>query len=315
MTSDSNAGMMPSATNPETAGPVEPPPLKLAARHWTRWVGPGISTMVLFAVIYQLRYLDLKELWRLLPTSPYFWIAFFFAYMITPFADWLIFRRLWNLPVSGVAALVRKMVSNDLLLNYLGEVYFYSWVRRNATITTAPFGAIKDVSILSALAGNVVTLILVLLCWPWFGFLHRNVQGNSIEYSILFVLALSLAITLFRNRLFSLPPRDLWITTAIHMARIFISLILTAYMWNCLMPELDLVWLLLLSTLKLLLSRLPFVPNKDLAFAALAAFFVGHDNIVVTVMALMASISFATHLVVGAVLGALDLLKEGQTTP
>lgn len=311
MTVDSEGGMTMSPASP--AAPVEPPPLKLAARHWTRYVGPAISLLVLGAVLYQLRFLDFEQLWRLLPTSIHFWVAFFVAYMISPFCDWLIFRRLWHLPVSGIAALVRKMVSNDLLLNYLGEVYFYAWVRRNSTITAAPFGAIKDVSILSALAGNVVTLLLVLICWPWFGFLHRNVEGNSIEYSILFVLALSLVITLLSNRLFSLPRRDLWITTGIHMIRIFVSLILTAYMWYCLMPDLDLVWLLLLSTLRLLLSRLPFVPNKDLAFAALAAFFVGHDNIVVTVMALMASISFAAHLLVGAVLGAMDLLKEGQS--
>jgi len=316
MTSDSHAGLMtaPASLNSAASVSADPPPLKVSNRHWTRFVGSAISLLLLAAVVYQLRFLDLHQLWNLLPTSVAFWAAFAVAYMITPFSDWVIFRRLWHLPVNGIAALVRKMVSNDLLLNYIGEVYFYTWARRNAAITAAPFGAIKDVSILSALAGNVVTLVLVLLCWPWFGFLHRNVQGNSIEYSILFVLGLSLIITLFRNRLFSLPTRDLWITTGIHMIRIFVSLILTAYMWNCLMPELDLVWLLLLSTLRLLLSRLPFVPNKDLTFAALAAFFVGHDNIVVMVMTLMASISFAAHLLVGAVLGALDLVKEGQSS-
>jgi hypothetical protein len=303
----------PSPIGGSTTAPADPPPLKVSNRHWTRYVGSAISLLVLAAVLFQLRFLNLTQLWHLLPTSIAFWTAFIVAYMITPISDWLIFRRLWHLPFNGIAALMRKMVSNDLLLNYIGEVYFYTWARRNAAITAAPFGAIKDVSILSALAGNVVTLILVLLCWPWFGFLHRNVEGNSIEYSILFVLSLSLVITLFRNRLFSLPTRDLWITTGIHMIRIFVSLILTAYMWNCLMPDLDLVWLLLLSTLRLLLSRLPFVPNKDLTFAALAAFFVGHDNIVVTVMALMATISFAAHLLVGAVLGAVDLVKEGQS--
>ena len=291
---------------------LDPAPLKVAPRHWTRFLGPGISLLVLGAVLYQLRFLDLHMLWRMLPVSFAFWAAFAVAYMITPVADWVIFRRLWHLPVSGIAALMRKMVSNDLLLGYLGEVYFYAWARRNASISSAPFGAIKDVAILSALAGNLVTLVLCLLCWPFMGFLHRNVQGNSIEYSILFVLGLSLVITFLRNRLFSLPAKELWIVTGIHMVRIIVNLTLTAYMWYCLMPDIDLVWLLLLNTMRLLVSRLPFVPNKDLAFAALAAFFVGHDNSLVAAMTLMASIGFATHLLVGAVLGAMDLLSEGQ---
>ncbi len=294
---------------------IDPAPLKVASRTWTRFLGPTISLLVLAAVVYQLRFLHIAELWALLPTSIAFWSAFVVAYMITPLADWAIFRRLWNLPPRGIAALMRKMVTNDLLLGYLGEVSFYAWARRNSAITAAPFGAIKDVAILSALAGNVVTLLLVLLCWPFMGFLHRNVQGQSIEYSILFVLGLSLAITFFRNRLFSLPARELWIVTGIHMVRILVSLILTAYMWYCLMPDIDLVWLLLLNTMRLLLSRLPFVPNKDLAFAALAAFFVGHDNVLVTAMTLMASISLTTHLLVGAVLGAMDLVTEGRNSP
>ncbi|MET0240711.1 MAG: hypothetical protein ABW184_12530 [Sphingobium sp.] len=290
----------------------DPQPLAVTPRNWTRFVGPAISLLVLGAVLYQLRFLDFAQLWSMLPFSPSFWAAFAFAYMVTPLADWVIFRRLWHLPVSGIAALTRKMVSNDLLLGYLGEVYFYAWARRNGQITAAPFGAIKDVAILSALAGNAVTLVLVLLCWPFMGFLHRNISGNSIEYSVLFVLGMSLAITFFRNRLFSLPSKELWIVTGIHMVRIFASLILTAWMWYCLMPGVDLVWLLLLNTMRLLVSRLPFVPNKDLAFAALAAFFVGHDNLLVTAMTLMASISLAAHIFVGAALGASELLSEGR---
>ncbi len=294
---------------------VDPAPLQVTPQNWTRFLGPTISLLVLAAVIYQLRFLHIDELWAILPTGLGFWAAFIATYMISPIADWLIFRRLWNLPFRGIAALTRKMVTNELLLGYLGEVSFYAWARRNSSITSAPFGAIKDVAILSALAGNVVTLALVLLCWPFMGFLHRNVQGNSIEYSILFVLGMSIVITFFRNRIFSLPGRELWIVTGIHMIRIILSLILTAYMWYTLMPDIDMVWLLLLNTMRLLLTRLPFVPNKDLAFAALAAFFVGHDNILVTAMTLMASMYFAAHLLVGLILGAMDLVTEGRNSP
>ena len=134
----------------------DPAPLAVASRNWTRWVGPGISLLILAAVLYQLRGLDFAGIWKMLPVSIGFWTAFIGYYMAAPVSEWIIFRRLWGLPVQGIAALLRKLVSNEILLGYIGEVYFYAWARRHATITSAPFGAIKDSAILSALAGNVV---------------------------------------------------------------------------------------------------------------------------------------------------------------
>lgn len=297
-----------------TSPSLDPAPLVVASRNWSRWVGPGISLLVLVAVAYQLRSLNFSELWRILPVSIGFWLAFVGYYLVSPISEWIMYRRLWGLPLRGMAALLRKLVSNEILLGYLGEVYFYAWARRNSSISAAPFGAIKDVTILSAMAGNVVTLILTLISWPFFAVLHLNSTGRSVEWSIVFVLATSLIITFFRQRLFSLPRGELWFVTWIHFARIFATTILAAYMWYCLLPDIDLVWLLLLSTMRLLLSRLPFLPNKDLAFAGLAAFFVGHDSLLVTAMALMASLLLAAHVMVGAVLGALDLLKEGRSS-
>lgn len=297
-----------------TAAPLDPAPLVVASRNWTRWLGTGISVLLILAVLYQLRTLDVAELWAMLPTSIGFWVAFVAAYMISPLSEWVIFRRLWGLPVRGIAALLRKLVSNEILLGYLGEVYFYAWVRRNSSISSAPFGAIKDVTILSALAGNIVTLGLTLVSWPFFPVLHFSSPGRGLEWSIVFVLATSLVITFFRQRLFSLPRGELWFVTWMHFARIFATLILSAYMWYCLMPGIDLIWLLLLTTMRLLLSRLPFLPNKDLAFAGLAAFFVGNDSLLVAAMALMASISLAAHIMVGMTLGAVELFKEGRSS-
>ena len=52
---------------------------------------------------------------------------------------------------------------------------------------------------------------------------------------------------------------------------------LTALMWHLAMPAVALSWWLLLATMRMLLSRLPFVPNKDIVFAGIAVLLVGHD--------------------------------------
>jgi len=83
-------------------------------------------------------------------------------------------------------------------------------------------------------------------------------------------------------------------------------------MWHLLLPAVALSWWLLLATFRQLLSRLPFLPNKDVVFAGLAVFLVGQDGPIVSAMALMASLILAAHLLVGGVLVAADLARGGR---
>jgi len=291
---------------------IDPDPLVRTGRNWTRWAGPAFSLVILAAVAYQLRKFDFSHFVRPLPESPGFWLAFLMFYLAGPVSEWIIFRRLWTLPVEGFFALLRKLVSNNILLGYLGEVYFYAWARRNAHVSAAPFGAIKDVSILSALTGNLVTLAMVVVSAPLFRALRLGIDGKAFVLSTVFVTIISLAALLLRKRLFTLPRHELWIIAAIHFARIFATILLAAVMWHILLPAVALSWWLLLGTLRQLVTRLPFLPNKDVVFAGLAVFFVGNDADIASAMALMAALTLATNLLVGAMLGASELLREGQ---
>jgi hypothetical protein len=289
---------------------IDPHPLVSSNPIWSRLVGPAVSFLILVAVAWQLRSLDLKGLATLVPRSPLFWIAFAAYYLAGPLSEWVIFRRLWRLPIEGVGALLRKLVSNEILLGYLGEVYFYAWARRNAHVTTAPFGAIKDVTILSALTGNLVTLIMVVLTSPLFGSLHLGMDSQAFVGSTVFILLLSAAMLFLRKRLFTLPRRELWFVTAVHLARIAATTVLAAVMWHLLLPAVDITWWLVLGTVRQLVSRLPFLPNKDVVFAGVATFLIGSDTEIVSAMALMAALLLGAHLVVGAVLGIGELARE-----
>jgi len=293
-------------------GFIDPQPLIQTGRNWVRFVGPLMSPLVLAAVFYHLRNADFSEMVRIFPERPAFWLAFVLYYLAGPASEWVIFRRLWALPAEGLAALLYKLVSNEILLGYFGEVYFYGWARRHAGITTAPFGAIKDVTILSALAGNVVTLVMVIAAMPLFKVLPLGADNHAFVLSAIFVLATSVAALFLRKRLFTLPRRELGVILAIHFARILATIVLAAVMWHLLLPAVALSWWLLLATFRQLLSRLPFLPNKDVVFAGLAVFLVGQDGPIVSAMALMASLILAAHLLVGGVLVAADLARGGR---
>lgn len=312
MTGQSSTGVLPSPAPPLPLSVTDPEPLLRSGRNWTRWTGPLVSVLILVVALRQFHGIDPAGLWALMPATIGFWIAFALYYLAGPLSEWVIFRRLWSIPMEGFAALIRKLVSNEILLGYLGEVYFYAWARRNAKISAAPFGAIKDVTILSALMGNVVTLVMVAFAVPLLGAVDARLNSWEVGGSILFVLATSLVAMVLRKRLFTLPREELWVVAGIHLLRIVATTVLAALMWHMLLPGIAVSWWILLGTLRQLVSRLPFLPNKDVVFAGMAAFLIGRDNEIVAAMALMASLILAAHLLVGIALGVTGLMREGQ---
>lgn len=315
MTGQTSAGsaFLPHPLYPEAGAPlatvINPQPLIRSGRNWTLWAGPIVSVLILAVAVHQFSGLDRHSLWALMPTSPFFWLIFLAYYTAGPVSEWVIFRRLWTIPASGFDALLRKLVSNEILLGYLGEVYFYAWARRSAAIKAAPFGALKDVTILSALVGNVVTLAMLAVAMPLFEALPNVGRHWEVGGSILFMLGTSLIAMVLRNKLFALPRIDLWFVAAIHLLRIIATTVLAATMWHMLLPSVDVSTWIMLGTLRQLISRLPMLPNKDVVFAAMAAFLIGQDSEIVSAMALMATLILAAHLIVGITLGASGLWR------
>ncbi|WCT72213.1 hypothetical protein PQ455_11220 [Sphingomonas naphthae] len=295
------------------AGIVEPASLIVRRSLSQRLAGPIISLAVLAMAVYQIGEVDPARIWRLMPAGPAFWLLFMATYLAPVAADWLIFRRLWRIPASGVVPLLRKYVGNEILLGYIGEVYFYAWARRRSAMVAAPFGAIKDVAVTSALAGNGVTLVMLALAAPFYDLIGIGANGRLVMLSIGVILATSLAAFVVRKRLFALDHADIMFVSAVHVARILIVLGLSAAMWHIALPVVALPWWLLLATVRMLLSRLPLVPNKDVVFAGLAVFLVGHDGEISALMALMGSLMLTVHILLGIAASAVDLLGgEGR---
>jgi len=291
------------------ASPIEPP-LALApgVAGWRRWIGPFISMAVLVAALSQLRGLPVHNVIALVPHALSFWLLFAAFYLAGPASEWVIYRRLWRLPPSGFLALMRKRISNEILLGYSGELYFYGWARRNAAISAAPFGAIKDVAILSAAVGNMATLLLLALAWPLLGSLHLGMSGRMLTVSIGTVALSSLGTLFFRRSIFSLRRQDLQFIAMLHALRVAATLVLTALLWTWVLPAAPLGWWLVLATLSMLVSRLPFVPNKDIVFAGLVAFLIGHGAETASLLAMMAGLILATNVFLGAALPLAELL-------
>ncbi len=298
---------------PRSTSPELMPQLAGGSSHWFKWLSLLVSLAILVAVVLELRKLDLGDVRALIPANPLFWLLFALYYFAPPLSEWFIYRRLWNLPFTGMAALLRKLVSNELLLGYLGEVQFYAWARARTRMIAAPFGAIKDVTILSGLTGNLFTLALLAVAWPFIARTQIGVESKTVIYSLSLVLVTSLVILLLRGRLFTLPRKTLWWITAIHLGRIILYLALSAAMWALILPSVPMGWWLVLATIRMLLSRLPLLPNKDIVFAGLAAVLLGRDQPIAELMALMAGLVLVAHIIVGVLASIAEfLLKDSD---
>jgi len=138
-------------------------------------------------------------------------------------------------------------------------------------------------------------------------------HGRELALSITVVLVSSAVVMLFRGRLFSLPRRELGAIFGIHLARIAVATGLSALLWHLVLPGVALSWWLLLATIRLLISRLPLLPNKDVVFAGLAVVLVGHQVAIAELLTMLAGIIMLTHLALGAGILAGHFVAQERT--
>lgn len=282
-------------------------PLTTIRSRWPAIIGAVLTLAMVFGLARELFAAGLGGLTRWVPSSPAYYLAFALLYMSLPTFDYLIFRRLWGLPIGGLAALIKKRIANDVVMGYSGEAYFYAWARANAPMVTAPFGAVKDVSILSAIAGNAITLALVAVALPLGRSLLSPHDFRTALGSAAITFAISLPFLIFSRRVFSLPRRQLGWIFAMHCLRLLAGSFLIALAWHFAMPSVTLGMWLFLAAARLLVSRLPLVPNKDLLFANFAILLIGQDKALSAMIAGTSALTLLVHVLLIVVFGVHHL--------
>jgi hypothetical protein len=285
---------VPLVTVPDIAG-LEP--METLKRRWPMVIGAIITIAMIAGLARSLLDSGLAGLSRAVPRNPLFYLSFALLYVSPPLGDYIIFRRLWRIPLSGFAALLKKRIANDVVLGYSGEAYFYAWARQRSRMVAAPFGAVKDVSILSAIAGNAVTLTMMAVALPLGLNLLSGLQLKTAVTSAAITFAMSLPFLIFSKRVFSLPRATLWWIFMIHCLRLISGSVLIAFAWHFALPTVSIGMWLLLAAARLLVSRLPLVPNKDLLFANFAIILIGQDAALSELMAMTAAFVLLVHVI------------------
>jgi hypothetical protein len=285
-------------------------PMETLKRRWPMVIGALITIAMIVGLGRELLGSGLAGLGRAVPHNPLFYVAFALLYMSSPMGDYIIFRGLWGIPLPGLVALLKKRIANDVVLGYSGEAYFYTWARQNAKMVAAPFGAVKDVSILSAIAGNAMTLAMIAIALPFGLSLLSPVQLHTVETSAAITFAMSLPFLVFSKRVFSLPRAKLWWIFGVHSLRLISGSVFVAFAWHYALPGVSIGMWLVLAAARLLVSRLPLVPNKDLLFANFAIILIGQDAALSELMAMTAAMVLLVHVVLVVSFSLYGLLRK-----
>ncbi|MEG8028151.1 MULTISPECIES: hypothetical protein [Sphingomonas] len=272
-------------------------PLKTFRSRWPAIIGAVLTLAMIAGLARELFAHGLAGLSRSVPSDPRFYLCFALLYMSPPTGDYVIFRRLWGIPVAGLVALIKKRIANEVVFGYSGDAYFYAWARARARMVASPFGAVKDVTILSAIAGNAITLAMVAIALP----LSRDLLPPDLFKTVLGSAAITFAISLpfliFSRRVFSLPRATLWWVFMIHCIRLMCGSLLIALAWHFALPGVSIAMWLFLAAGRLLVSRLPLVPNKDLLFANFAILLIGQDQALSELVAFTAALTLLVHVI------------------
>ncbi len=111
------------------------------------------------------------------------------------------------------------------------------------------------------------------------------------------IFGTSLPFLIFSRKVFSLPRADLWAVFGIHCLRLVGGAFFLALAWALAMPSVPLGIWVFLSAGRMLFSRLPLLPNKDLLFANFAILMIGQDQALSELIAFTAAAVLLLHAV------------------
>lgn len=231
----------------------------------------GFPLLLIGAIALKLKQIGLQNLVHALPRSPMFYILQIPLFLLLPMTEKRIFSfLLGHRHTAPLMVFLRKRVLNATFIEYSGESYFYMWMTRQKELTkTQLFHAIKDSALLSGAAGFVVVLGAALLLFSTHPDMTHALLGHLHWWAILliFLPVLPALLLIGGNKLATqLSRQQVSIVFLLHLLRSALTFVLEGLVLYYSHTLSSLVLCYDLVTLRLVITRIPFLPTKDMVF-------------------------------------------------
>lgn len=288
--------------------------------HFVRW---GIPLLLLGLVAFALTRIGWAKIYAARPSSLLFYLVLALPFFVQPVADLLLYRNL--LGVGRALPLwifLRKRYMNTVMLDYSGEVYLFFWVRKHLKVPDGFLAhAVKDSSVLSAAGGLVVLWLMFLVLLADHLIALPSLQLGKWPLALIGLVPLVLGIALFvaNRKLTALSRKQIATVFSIHFARCVFALWLEYVLWwlSGALPSGAVCFKFV--ALRLLVTRLPLIPSKDLVFVGVAMAAAGTMAVsaphVAAVLVLMTVIDKIEDIIVVGVPWILEQLRAKRPEP
>lgn len=233
----------------------------------------GFAAGIIAFLLYQITEIGWGRVWESLPVTPWFYILLLLLYFALPVSEQFIYRLSLNFSFwEGFRVFIQKKIYNADVLGYSGEAYFYFWGKKHLGEDDGYIlRIIKDNNILSSITSTLTAIVLLSI----FLYVGRVNLGELFDISrvtvILIIFIAILAISLlfiFRRHIIFMDMNTALKIFGIHQARLLFVYTLEIVQWMVVLPEVPLyIWFTFISV-RIIASRIPFLPNQDMVFVA-----------------------------------------------
>jgi len=265
--------------------------IKALGQRWKTWsetdTGKAVSTwlrrllvvLIIGYLAYQIYEIGLTEILAALPRNPLFYLIFLFIYILLPLSELFIYRTVLPIPgKEGFLAFFRKKILNSDVIGYSGEAYLFVWMRENVPVETKKiFQAVKDNMILSSIASTFTAIVLVTIFALTGTVDFLSFIAPKTAAMILGLLAvLLIGLFFFSHRLISMSKKVAFKIYGIHQIRLLFVYGLEVVNWSLVIPEIPWsIWFTFMAV-KIISSRIPFLPSQDVLFISIGIEFSKH---------------------------------------
>ena len=239
--------------------------------------GKVISYLIQFGIIaylvYQLTQIGWANFFTSLPANPLFYLLFLVIYGALPMTEIFSYMQSWGIGFwESLPVYIKKRVYNKNFIGYSGEVIVYTWARKKSFGTDKEiFKVIRDNNIVSSLASTTVVfgLLIAFIFSGKIAFMNDLAsQYDTFTITSTGIIVGILAVVAYFNReyFFSMPARIAGAVFTFHSIRMLVINGVQILIWHLVMPDVSFgIWFTFLS-IQLIISRIPFLPNRDLFY-------------------------------------------------
>jgi hypothetical protein len=243
------------------------------------WLRRLLLMLIVGYLFYQIYNIGFAEVLAALPRIPAFYLLFLLIYVLLPLSELLIYRTILPVPAKeGFLAFLRKKILNTDVIGYSGEAYLFVWMRDNVPVETKKvFQAIKDNTILSSIA-STFTAIVLMTVFAMTGMVDflSFISPRTATIVLGLLITILIGLFLFGNRLISMGKAAAFKIYSIHQIRLMFVYGLEVFNWSLVVPDVPWsIWFTFMA-IKIIASRIPFLPSQDVLFVAVGIEFSKH---------------------------------------